>query len=253
MVSMQKNHDIDGAKILRLFGISASRTAKVLPIFKAAFPSVGIELDEDYPDIRIKLNASSDNPEQLDVVLNKACKWLAGELGDKIFSDRGESMAEVAGRLLIGRNETLSVAESCTGGLISNLLTDVPGSSAYFLFGGVTYSNQAKMKVLNVAAETIRTVGAVHEKTAEEMAAGVRMISGATYGISTSGIAGPDGGTPEKPVGTVCLGIATPEAAHGYRYCFPRADRAVNKQIFALAALDLLRRHLCGLAVGQYF
>jgi nicotinamide-nucleotide amidase len=109
------------------------------------------------------------------------------------------------------------------------------------------------MKVLKVSPETIRNVGAVHEKTAAEMAAGVRLISGATYGISTSGIAGPDGGTPEKPVGTVCLGLATPEGTHGHRYCFPKADRSVNKLVFALAALDWLRRHMTGLAVGQYF
>lgn len=250
---MPSIQNTDGQKILSLFGISAAKAEKELSLLKAAVPTAGIELQEDYPVIRIKLNASGPDTEQLDADLKEACKWLSDKVGDNIFSDRGESMAEVVGRLLIGRNETLAVAESCTGGLISNLLTDVPGSSAYFLFGGVTYSNEAKMKVLNVAPETIQTVGAVHEKTAEEMAAGARLISGATYGISTSGIAGPDGGTPEKPVGTVCLGIATPEGAYGYHYCFPKADRAVNKQVFALAALDVLRRNLCGLAVGRYF
>ena len=250
---MQSIQNTDGQKILSLFGISASNAEEELSLLRAAIPTVGIELLEDYPIIRIKLNSGGRDAEEPGADLNEVFKRLSDKLGDKIFSDCGQSMAEVVGRLLIGRNETLAVAESCTGGLISNLLTDVPGSSAYFLFGGVTYSNQAKMKVLKVSPETLRTVGAVHKKTAEEMAAGVRLISGATYGISTSGIAGPDGGTPEKPVGTVCLGIATPEGAHGYHYCFPKADRAVNKQVFALAALDLLRRNINGLAVGQYF
>lgn len=250
---MQNIQSTDCQKILSLFGISGSSAENEIALLKTAVPTIGTELVEDYPVIRIRLNAGGMHTENPGADLNKACKWLSDKLGDKIFSDCGQSMAEVAGGLLVGRKETLAVAESCTGGLISNLLTDVPGSSAYFLFGGVTYSNQAKMNVLKVSPETIQNFGAVHEKTAEEMAAGVRLVTGATYGISTSGIAGPDGGTPEKPVGTVCLGIATPEGAHGYRYCFPKSDRVVNKQVFALAALDLLRRNITGLAVGEYF
>ena len=242
-----------GTIIFSVFGVNASSAGKLLSGIGDAVPGVQLELQSDFPEIRIELNASEDNREYPDAVLDDACRWIKNKLGNLIFSFRGESMAEVVGQLLVGRKATLAVAESCTGGLISSMLTDVPGSSNYFLFGGITYSNQSKMEILNVASETIREFGAVHEKTAKEMAAGVRLISGATYGISTSGIAGPDGGTPEKPVGTVCLGIATPTAAHGYRYCFPETDRALNKQVFTVAALDLLRRDLLGFELGVYF
>jgi len=139
------------------------------------------------------------------------------------------------------------VAESCTGGLISHMLTDVPGSSDYFLFSGVTYSNQAKESVLGVTPATLSRHGAVHEQTAMEMARGARKITGATYGLSTSGIAGPDGGTREKPVGTVCIGLASPQSVVGHRFIFSNFSRTMNKQIFAMTALDLLRRHLLGI------
>jgi len=150
----------------------------------------------------------------------------------------------VVGRVLKEKKATLAVAESCTGGLISHLLTQVPGSSDYFLFGAITYSNASKMKVLGVLPETLKNYGAVHEQTAKEMAEGVRQLAGSTYAISTSGIAGPDGGTPEKPVGTVCIGIATPQSSQGYRFCFPSDTREANKRVFAIAALELLYKEL---------
>ena len=156
-------------------------------------------------------------------------------------------MASEVGKLLGQKKATIAIAESCTGGLISDWMTNVAGSSDYFLFSGVTYSNDAKINVLGVSNETIITYGAVHEETAKEMAEGARRISGATYGLSTSGIAGPDGGTPEKPVGTVCIGLATPERAEGKRYHFHFQERLRNKTIFAMAALERLRRELLGL------
>jgi len=119
-------------------------------------------------------------------------------------------MEKVVGDILLSRNATLALAESCTGGLISDLITNVPGSSEYFLFSGVTYSNNAKTNVLGVRQETLEKFGAVSEETVREMAEGALRISGADYALATSGIAGPDGGTDEKPVGTVCIGLATP-------------------------------------------
>jgi nicotinamide-nucleotide amidase len=153
-------------------------------------------------------------------------------------------MQAVVGGLLVSKQATLAVAESCTGGLISHLLTNVPGSSGYFLFSGVTYSNQAKTKVLGVSTEILRQYGAVHEEIVKKMAMGVRHVAGATYGLATSGIAGPDGGTDEKPVGTVCIGLATPHNVKGFRFVFPFNTRLMNKRIFAMKALDLLRREL---------
>ena len=150
----------------------------------------------------------------------------------------------VVGMLLQQKNATLAVAESCTGGLIADLLTDVPGSSDYFLFSAVTYSNSAKMKILNVNSQTLARHGAVSEQTAGEMAHGSRNSVDATYGLATSGIAGPGGGTDDKPVGTVCIGLATALAATRYRFNFTGHNRRMNKYIFAIAALDLLRIEL---------
>ncbi len=142
------------------------------------------------------------------------------------------------------QNATLAVAESCTGGLIADLVTNVPGSSDYFVFSAVTYANQVKVKILGVAPEILDSHGAVSEETAREMARGVKRVSGATYGLATSGIAGPGGATDGKPVGTICIGIATPDSVTGHRYRFTFDNRRMNKRIFAAMALELLRRKL---------
>jgi nicotinamide-nucleotide amidase len=110
----------------------------------------------------------------------------------------------------------------------------------------VTYANEAKIKILGVSSETIQQYGAVHEETAKEMAQGARDIAGATYGLATSGIAGPDGGTDDKPVGTVCVGLATADVVEGYRFHFPFGNRQMKKKIFAMSALDILRKKLEG-------
>jgi nicotinamide-nucleotide amidase len=169
-------------------------------------------------------------------------------MADYVFSCEGQNMQTVLGELLKENSASLAIAESCTGGLISHMFTDVPGSSEFFLFSGVTYSNHAKQKVLGVSADTLEKYGAVHERTAIEMAVGARKIGGATYGLSTSGIAGPDGGTPDKPVGTVCIGLATPQDVVGHRFTFLGLNRDRNKAIFAMTAMDTLRRHLLGLS-----
>ena len=126
------------------------------------------------------------------------------------------------------------------------MLTNIPGSSKYFLLSGITYSNDAKIKMLDVSPDIINQFGAVHEKTAKKMAEGVRRIAGATYGLAVTGIAGPDGGTDDKPVGTVCLGLADARSARGFRFYFPFNNRSRNKKIFAMKALDILRQELMG-------
>lgn len=130
-----------------------------------------------------------------------------------------DKITENVVKLLVDRNMTLATAESCTGGLISERITSVSGASSVFGFGVCSYANEAKMKLLGVRAETLSKYGAVSEETAKEMAEGVRKLSGADFGISVSGIAGPTGGTPDKPVGTVCIGISTAEETKAVR-CF---------------------------------
>jgi nicotinamide-nucleotide amidase len=178
--------------------------------------------------------------------METAIEWVYRKLGNKIISDTGESIEKVVGDLLGRKQAHLAVAESCTGGLIADLLTNVPGSSDYFVFSAVTYSNQLKMKILGVTARTLDRYGAVSEQTAKEMAHGVQQISGTTYGLSVSGIAGPGGATNDKPVGTVCIGLATADFVRGHRFNFTFNDRWRNKLIFATTALDLLRQEILG-------
>jgi nicotinamide-nucleotide amidase len=168
-------------------------------------------------------------------------------LGKRVLSTDGRRLPEVLGSMLMDRRATLAVAESCTGGLMAKQLTDVPGSSGFFLLSAVTYANEAKMAVLGVAPETLERYGAVAEATAREMAEGARRCAGADYALSTTGIAGPDGGTAEKPVGTVCIGLATPEGTRTFRYAFPFGDRDLNRRLFAATAFDRLRQYLLGI------
>jgi nicotinamide-nucleotide amidase len=145
--------------------------------------------------------------------------------------------------LLTNRKETLALAESCTGGCIAHRLTNVPGASAVFLAGFVTYSNEAKQKSLGVTAETLAEHGAASEAVAREMAEGARGQTGANYALSTTGIAGPTGATPGKPVGTVFIGLAGSFSTLVIR-CFNPFDRETFKQVSAQQALDLLRRKM---------
>jgi PncC family amidohydrolase len=151
----------------------------------------------------------------------------------------------IVGRLLKQRGLTLAVAESCTGGLIGHRITDVPGSSAYYQGSVTAYSYDAKELILHVQRETIRQRGAVSEQTAREMARGVRHALQADVGLGVTGIAGPDGGTPEKPVGLVYIALTAPDGEWVERHVW-NGNRWENKGHSAEAALDLLRRYLEG-------
>jgi len=234
-------------RVLCLFGLPESATDQKIRSFPELFPDIRLGLRAKFPEIQVKLYAAGADPSALDERLDAASRWVAQLLGDVVFSCRGESMETVIGQLLRSRSATLALAESCTGGLIASRITDVAGSSDYFLFSAVTYGNAAKVGVLGVSDETIARHGAVSEETAAEMAAGARRVAGATYGLSVSGIAGPSGGSAEKPVGTVCIGLATPEGVSTCRAILQFQSRAMNKQMFAMKALDVLRRELSGL------
>ena len=231
-------------KTLSTFGLTESATAEHLDGFEERFPHIKLGFRAKFPEIHVKLYGSGLDEDELRTKLAKAEDWVAQQLGSKIFSNTGESLEQAVGNLLRARNETLAVAESCTGGLIADLLTEVPGSSDYFKLSAVTYANSAKINILGVAAGTLDIHGAVSEETAQEMAQGAQRISGATYGLATSGIAGPGGATDGKPVGTVCIGLATPDFVKGRRYHFTFGNRRMNKRIFAAVALELLRREL---------
>jgi nicotinamide-nucleotide amidase len=226
------------------FGLPESEVNHRLLTFPEYFPDLQMGLRAIFPEVHVKVYGRGRDHHRLCNRLKEAVLWIGHQIGRPAFSLFGNSMAAELGRLLVKQRVTLAVAESCTGGLIASHLTDVPGCSEYFLFSGVTYANEAKINVLGVLPETLATYGAVHGNTVKQMAEGARRISGAEYAIATSGIAGPTGGSADKPVGTVCIGLATPEGVTSHRYHFTFGDRSMNKLMFATMALELLRREL---------
>jgi nicotinamide-nucleotide amidase len=174
----------------------------------------------------------------------KGAEIVRARLSEHIVSEDGSEMEAIVVRLLTERGATVAVAESCTGGLLANRFTNVPGASAVFLEGNVTYSNAAKTRTLGVPVELLNSVGAVSKEVAQAMAEGARARAGATYALSTTGIAGPDGGTPEKPVGTVFVGLASADGPSQVEKLFFPTDRATFKQMVTEAALDMLRKTL---------
>jgi nicotinamide-nucleotide amidase len=164
-------------------------------------------------------------------------------VGEDVFSVDGRSMEEIVGGLLEAGGSTIAVAESCSGGLLLSRLTDVPGSSVYVLGGVVAYSNQAKTAFADVPADLIAEHGAVSEAVASAMAEGIRRRTGAAIGVGVTGIAGPGGGTPRKPVGTVALAAASPTATVVRTFQF-HGSRAQIKHAATQTALDMVRRML---------
>ncbi len=233
---------------LRIFGLGESQVEEKLSDFQQYFPGIELGYRAIFPELQLSLKPKENTNRNWEEALRQTEKWIISRLGQAVYSCANENMEEVIGKILTQRKETLAIAESCTGGKISHLITNVSGSSSYFLLSGVSYANEVKMKMLQVSASTLQAYGAVSPETAREMAAGIRKQCGATYAISTSGIAGPSGGTPEKPVGTVCIGIADSTHSYSRKYNFDFQSRTMNKKIFAFAALDLLRRHILNIA-----
>jgi len=179
-------------------------------------------------------------------VLDRAEAIITAGLGASIFSSDGESLEEAVVKLLMDRKQTLAVAESCTGGFLAHRITNVPGASAVFLAGYVTYANEAKEGILGVDPRLILAHGAVSENVARAMAEGARQHANATFALATTGIAGPDGGTEEKPVGTVFVALAAEGAATQVRSFRFADDRPTFKELTTQTALEMLRRSLLG-------
>ena len=174
---------------------------------------------------------------------DEAEKRIRAALGDHVFGMGDDRLEEVVVRALTAAQKTIAVAESCTGGLIANRLTNVSGASEVFLTGLVTYSNESKVRLLGVREETLKAHGAVSEEVCREMVEGCRQRTGADFALATTGIAGPTGGTPDKPVGLVYIGFATPEQTTVLRHML-LFDRETFKFFASQFALDLVRREL---------
>ncbi len=194
-------------------------------------------------EVTLRVTAACQNDAEGERLSSPMIAEIQQCLGDIVYSTDGEDLPHLCARLLTEQKKTLAVAESCTGGLITSALVDIPGSSNFLIEGLVTYANSAKVHCLNVQQQTLDTFGAVSAECAMEMAEGARRSGGTDIGISSTGIAGPDGGTPEKPVGLVYIGISTEENARAFELHL-YGDRAKIRATAVLNALDLLRRNL---------
>ncbi|MFZ1730195.1 MAG: competence/damage-inducible protein A [Bacteroidota bacterium] len=193
--------------------------------------------------VRVRITAVAEDQGTAAQQVEELRKAIADRAGEYIFGSGKDSLEQVLGAMLTERGQTLAVAESCTGGLITDRITNVPGSSDWFEHGVVCYSNRSKTKLLSVNPAVIDRHGAVSKQTAEAMAAGIRRTADTDFGLATTGIAGPDGGTPNKPVGLVWIALSSAEGSFAFEYYFGN-DRVLTKQRAAQAALDMLRRAL---------
>jgi nicotinamide-nucleotide amidase len=187
-------------------------------------------------EVDVRIVGKAEAIEQADAIIKST-------LGRSVFSAVDETLEEVVIKLLLQRNQTVAVAESCTGGLLANRITNVPGASAVFPAGYVCYANQAKIDMLDVAPQLIEKHGAVSEQVARALAEHARACARSDYALATTGVAGPSGGSPEKPVGTVYIALAASGETIANKFFFP-TDRETFKQIATQAALELLRRRL---------
>ena len=230
-------------RVLRVAGMGESAVdERIAPVY-TQYKNPQTTILFNNTEIEIHLTAQGKTEQEAELLLDGLAGQIEERLGDSIFAFRGEQMEEVVGLRLAVNGFTLACAESCTGGLVAHRLTEVPGSSNYFMEGVVTYSNEAKTRLLGVPAELIERHGAVSAEVAEAMAVGVKRRAATDFGLSVTGIAGPGGGTPEKPVGLVYISLADDAHTEHRRIMLP-GDRHLIRWRASQAALDLLRRRL---------
>ena len=232
------------SNVVRALGIGESRAATKLKDFieNGVNPTVAPYAKED--DVILRISAKADNEEEAQQLIDPVKKQIIEILGEDYYGEGEDNTIEqVLVNLLLDKNITIGTVEACTGGMIARRLVSCSGVSQVFLEGAVTYSNEAKMRTVNVKKETLDRYGAVSEETAREMAEGIAKRAGADIGVSTTGIAGPDGGTDEKPVGLVYIGIYYKGKTEAYRYVF-NGNRNKVRNRATVTALDKVRRKI---------
>jgi nicotinamide-nucleotide amidase len=216
--------------------------ARVAPIYKT-YSDVQTTILAGAGEIQLHLRCRKDSQAEADARVEELAEKIEDELGDSIFSRKGETIEQIVSYLLQMRNMTLAVAESCTGGLLAERITSVGGSSRYFLGGAVVYSNELKTQFANVPKSLIDKHGAVSREVAEAMAEGIRKRCLSSYGVGITGVAGPSGGSEQKPVGLVYIALAGDEGTQVVERNFP-GDRTRIRQFSSLQALEMIRRAL---------
>ena len=206
-------------------------------------PQIKIGYYPVYPDVHLSIMLRTTQGQAGGELFESACEQLEQTLGDAVYGREGEELEALVGEQLLQAKLTLGVAESCTGGLIAHRITRIAGSSRYFLGGAVAYANELKEKLLGVQSTTLERCGAVSGETAEAMAVGIRQRCDAGIGLSVTGIAGPDGGTEDKPVGTVFIGISSREGSQIGKFSFSGNRHRIQSSA-AQAGLNMLRLYL---------
>ncbi len=227
-------------RLVRTFGLRESEVAERLKGVERDRLTIGYRAH--FPEIHLRLSAFGDTELEAKKIMTDVLEEIKLRLGEYVFSTEGETLEEVVGKLLSQKSLTLALAESCTGGLVANRITNVPGSSNYFDRGVVSYSNESKIEILGVPGELIERFGAVSEEVVRAMADGVRKLAHTDFGLAISGIAGPGGGTPEKPVGTVCIGLSPKNKETVSRTLRFTGSREEIKLISSEVALDWIRK-----------
>lgn len=231
---------------LKVFGFTESAIADLLKDVKPGDFSASLAYLPRFPENHVKIIVRERVVEEAEEKLRRLASLIREKLQGRVIAVDRETLEEIVGQLLRAGEATLAVAESCTGGLVAHRLTRIPGSSDYFERSVVVYSNAAKVQMLGVPKELIDRNGAVSAEVAEKMAEGVRRVSNVTLGLAITGIAGPTGGSAEKPVGTVFIALASPKGTLSRRYQF-MGDRDQIKTISAYTAIDWVRRYFLNL------
>lgn len=229
-------------KTIMTFGVAESALSKMIEKWEEALPSDMhlAYLPNALTGVRLRLSIYGGEKSDEEARIDAAFAELRPLLGDIVYADGDSTLQETIGELLRRSGKTLSAAESCTGGMISSLITSVSGASEYYLGSVTSYSNSVKENVLGVPSGIIARFGAVSSECVAKMAEGVRRITGSDFSVATSGIAGPGGGSEEKPVGLVWIGVASAKGTETYRMEF-RGDRKRNIERFTSSALNILR------------
>jgi nicotinamide-nucleotide amidase len=240
-LSKGRGRKFTASRTIRCCGIAEDLAREFLA--NISVPDGDIRFSVSLEGLDIKAATRADTYEKAEKALLELCAEIVRKVGDAFYGTDGEGIHEAAARLLIDRKLTIATAESCTGGLVAKRLTDIAGSSAYMERGVVTYSNKSKEELLSVPAEVLSEHGAVSRETAQAMAEGIRWNAKTDLGLGITGIAGPGGGTPSKPVGLVYIGLATPDGVTVKSFNFP-GDRAAVRFASSQKALDMVRRYL---------
>jgi nicotinamide-nucleotide amidase len=233
------------SRSLRFFGIpEAALAEKVNHLFNSTNPTVAPYAGKG--EVRLRISARAANEAAANELIEPIAREIKQIAGAHYYGTDGDTLASVVGGLLKAKGQTLAVAESCTGGGLGQRLTDIPGSSEYFMGGVISYANRVKVDLLGVNADDLAAAGAVSEIVAQQMASGVKAKLGTDWGVSITGVAGPGGGTDTKPVGLVYIGIASPDGGvEGIKYQLGnRRERELIRQMSAAQALNLLRQRL---------